>query len=72
MMLVILSPRNNSCFPVQIVTESKFLGVVADKFLGYSSPVGFNVENQGFSVLRLKRMSVATVKLYLSYIAHCI
>ena len=63
----------NSVFSGRHVTDWKFLGVIIDQYLSFNSHVAFVVQKaqkRYFSLLRLKRMSVATEKLSMFYIAH--
>ena len=63
---------SNSVFPVDIVTEWRFLGVIIDQYLSFNSHVAYVVQKaqKCYSILlRLKRMSVETEKL--SHVLHC-
>ena len=73
-MLIKLSPYISvptAFSPVQSFTEWKFLGVVIDRFLSFNSHVAYveeKAQKQFFSLLQLKRISVATEKTSLFYI----
>ena len=72
-MLIKFSPNTSVptvLSPVDIVTEWKFLGVIIDQYLSFNSMLCKKAQKRHFSRLQLKRMSVATKKLSMFYIAH--